>query len=367
MVARDFNGDGKLDLIISDGTTADIVVFLGNGDGTFQNPGPPISGFNDVLFTVSDVNGNGKPDLVVGTTFVAVFLGNGNGTFTLKDSYLASALGGPIFVADFNGDGKPDVEVGGTLLLGSGDGSFQGNPAVSPNKTGFGPPMVTGDFNGDGNTDIALLSSNLYILLGDGTGKLSVAHTYTLPLPGSAIATADLNGDGKLDLLIVTIDPITQAGSLVVMLGNGDGSFGSPASFAVGTTLGAPIPIRIANFNGDGKSDVVVLNINSSNLSVFLGKGDGTFTSPVTYFPGSGASSLATADFNSDGIIDIASAGSAGLGILLGKGDGTFQPATFPLSGINAIFAAADLNGDGKADLVGSGEWGRLSSAFRCR
>src|SRR5260370_1471113 len=151
MVARDFNGDGKLDLIISDGTTADIVVFLGNGDGTFQNPGPPISGFNDVLFTASDVNGDGKPDLVVGTTFVAVFLGNGNGTFTLKDSYLASALGRPIFVADFNGDGEPDQDLARTLPLGTRDGGFQGHTAPSPNKTGFCPPMATGELNVDRN------------------------------------------------------------------------------------------------------------------------------------------------------------------------------------------------------------------------
>jgi hypothetical protein len=361
LATGDFNGDGKLDLALSDSSTGETFILLGNGNGTLQSFGAPLPAYGPLA--TADVNGDHILDLVVGSPdFVEIFLGKGDGTFNLKDTYFDGAFfvqnQADVVVADFNGDGKPDVATAGLVLLGNGDGSFQGDSGVPipASQSGFSGG-ASGDFNHDGVADVALLSSNnasnLYILLNNGTGNFSLAHTYVLPMPGSSIATADLNGDGKLDLVVVasgTVSGVPQW-SLLVLLGNGDGSFGPPISFPQGTSAGDQAgAVAVADFNGDHKPDVAVLS--SSGLEVFLGKGDGTFGAPVSYFAGAGAVSFVVADFNNDGIPDLAAAGSAGLALLLGKGDGTFQGATFTTLPIFGLLGAADLNRDGNVDLV---------------
>src|SRR5450631_262465 len=189
--ASDVNGDGKLDLIISDSTTNQTYTFSGNGDGTFQ-PGIMSAPFVGSL-GVADLNGDGKVDLIVGQPnliegFATILLGNGDGTFTYSRAYAVPG-GGSILIADFNNDGSLDLAVGGTMLLGIGNGTFKGQP-VSPLSPGS--HAAVGDFNGDGIPDLAVTSENnfsyVYILLGDGVGFLNMKHTYTLPVPGYSIA-----------------------------------------------------------------------------------------------------------------------------------------------------------------------------------
>jgi hypothetical protein len=236
LVANDLNGDGKLDLIISDNSTHQSYTFFGNGNGTFQVgivAAPVVGGLG-----LADLNGDGKLDLVGGDGLglgEAVALGNGDGTFTYTRSYFG---GGNALIADFNNDGKLDVACGVTMLLGNGDGTFKGQPEV---PFPGGGSAVIGDFNGDGNPDLAVTSFNnlkdVYILLGNGVGSLTIEHTYALSQPGYSIAAGDLNDDGKLDLAIFTVDPISQYWGLAVMLGNGDGSFGPPTVYQEGTNV----------------------------------------------------------------------------------------------------------------------------------
>ncbi len=185
----------------------------------------------------------------------------------------------------------------------------------------------------------------------------------------SSVAIADMNGDGKPDLVIANYcadtDPLNcDSGSVAVLLGNGDGTFQAPISYA--TTYYFNTSVAVADVNGDGKPDVLVLN--GGSVGVFLGNGDGTLQSAVWYssdvlspYPG-GSTSLAVADLKGDGKLDLMVAGAlctplctnGAVSVLLGKGDGTFQAAVSYETGgeFGLSIAVGDLNGDGKPDLV---------------
>jgi hypothetical protein len=282
------------------------------------------------------------------------------------DSFVAVAI------ADFNLDGKPDIAISSELetgykfdvvLLGEGSGSFQGIQIGPSCAVG-----VVGDFDGNGTVDVAGVSgTSVCILSNDGTGKLTLTHTYTLQQPDYAMATADFNGDGYLDLIVVGTDTTTQEWEYSVLLGVGDGSFQSPIYYPQSVVTGVQgYSIVVADFNNDHKPDIAVVPSGSSvdgNLALLLGNGDGTFASPAYYYD-AGFSPLLVADFNTDGKLDIAAGGNnpsppnnAETAILYGNGDGTFQSAVFPttLNNFAAQFTA-DFNNDGKPDLISSGQ-----------
>lgn len=373
-VVGDFNGDGKSDLIIdasnADNTGLVDYLLLGKGDGTFQTPTSVVSAAvqnGGGSLAVADVNGDGKLDLVAlhDPTVAQVYFGNGDGTFSSPHNYIlnSQSSGSGISLADINSDKKLDIIGSGSILLGNGDGTFQGWPlAVVPNGVTV---VATGVFNNkDGFVDVAGLDlqTNLYILHNDGTGVLNLTQTFNLP-GEEAIVSADLNGDGKLDLAVASFDQDTSTWGYSILLGNGDGTFQSPVSFPGGSSQAGP-GIIVADFNNDHIPDLAFSPAGNDSLAVLIGKGDGTFAAPAYYFNASDnasgrASEFVAADFNGDGNLDIASGGTGGTppAILFGKGDGTFQAATFPvnLNGFLPMFTA-DVNHDGKADLVGGGD-----------
>src|SRR5580700_395938 len=292
-----------------------------------------------------------------GTTFLALLLANmaqGQVSFSQPPTYTGS---GQLFVADFNGGGKPGIlAADGTLNLGNGDGTFKTGTAVT------GTPLAVADFNGDGKPDILELGTDtLLVLLGNGDGTFQAPVSSTSNAGLSVIAAGDLNGDGKADVVGVF------GSSLMVYISNGNGTFAAGVSYNLGPTSGlGDTLLSSGDFNSDGNTDVVV-TLAGSNLAgqeiVFLGNGDGTFqTTPKTsagpYYP----QRVTVGDFNGDGKLDLL-VGSACFGnctiptiyLLLGNGDGTFQ-APAPVASLGgATGVAADLNGDGKLDLVVSG------------
>ena len=314
--------------------------------------------------------------ILIGETFpyIQTFKNNGDGTFTpglIYNLYLAPAV--PyLIVGDFNGDGNLDLATDNTLLFGNGDGTLRGNQTI-PN---VGAPVVTGDFNNDGHPDIAASPQysgagtvTVNIFLNDGRANLSLAHTYTFAAMGmynttKVAAAVDVNSDGNVDLILVDSD--TGSWAVIVMLGNGDGSFQLPTTFR-GSGTGLVSGFAVADLNGDHKPDLLVVAgsyVGSQGfLWVMLNNGDGTFATPVQYYVGSGNGMVVVGDFNGDGKIDVAvaarpiqlPAATIGIAILLGNGDGTLQPATFntPLGNtdVGTIFAS-DVNGDGNVDLL---------------
>jgi sugar lactone lactonase YvrE len=276
---------------------------------------------------------------------------------------------------DFNGDGIPDlallsgtnsVAAAITILFGKGDGTFTAGPTTqSTVMSAINYPLVAADFNGDGKIDLAFLSwsavpnETLTTLLGNGDGTFSAPATVTINqasqggdgVTGSLIA-ADFNGDGKIDLAAAG-DYIEQGG-VTILLGNGNGTFNAPGSiFQPGLDFNL---VATGDFNGDGIPDLIATQyFDPGGASVFLGKGDGTFTTVATTLDTERfATSIVVGDFNQDGKLDLAFGYSSGVGIYLGNGDGTFTQATgSPLTGAGLSLVAGDFNHDGKLDLAG--------------
>jgi hypothetical protein len=373
VAVADVNGDGKPDLIVGDSVGESVL--LGNGDGTFQKPltftiGNGITGGVAVV----DVNGDGKPDLVTansGKGTVSVLLGNGDGTFQTPPPPLGFSVGiDPTLVAlaDVNGDGIPDIVTANaddntvSVLLGNGDGTFQ-NQQTFP--VGPQPASVAvADVNGDGKLDIVTanyLDNTVSVLLGNGDGTFQKPKTFPVDGRPVSVVVADVNGDGKPDIITANFD----SGTVSVLLGNGDGTFQPAKSFPVGDE---PWMVTVADVNGDGKPDIVTANrpyfssvsgalIGNNSVGVLLGNGDGTFGSSQTFQVGPFPLSVAVADVNGDGKPDIVTANQHYDGnkvsVLLGNGDGTFQkPRTFAVGPSSGSVAVADVNGDGKPDIV---------------
>src|SRR5580692_1160992 len=200
-------------------------------------------------------------------------------------------------------------------------------PPLTPAQVGTrGEGVATGDFNGDGKPDLAVAAGpGLTILLGKGDGSFQSGASYSIANFTLAIAVGDFNGDSKLDLAV------TSSGTVSVLFGNGDGTFQTPVSYGTGVD---PVAVAIGDFNGDGKPDLAVANNGSGSVSVFLNSGTGTFPSrkdfatPVPW-------SIVVGDFGNNGKLDLAvtacndpcdiGGGPGEVSVLLGNGDGTFQ------------------------------------------
>ena len=229
--------------------------------------------------------------------------------------------------------------------------------------------VTAGDFNGDGKLDLAVANrgdDTVSVFLANGGGAFQPAVSYAGGPSPRAIIAADLNGDKGDDLIVADesctqiVPPCPATGSISILISNVDGTFKAAVPYAVN---GYPLSVAAGDFNGDGKTDVVVANGNSpGTVSVFLGNGDGTLRSPVDYATATNPVAVTVGDFNGDGKLDLAVAGAEGglpgtVSILLGKGDGTFQRHVDYTTGQGAIaIVGADLNHDGKLDLAVSND-----------
>lgn len=312
VVVGDFNGDGIPDVAVTNSSSNNLTILLGNGDGTFTaSSSNPSAGTVPFYITSGDFNRDGKTDLVVINVLsdnLTILLGNGDGTFTATASNPPTS-GSPdaVAVADLNGDGIQDLAVADpstntvTILLDNGDGTF--TPSALAPQTGSNPKsVVAGDFNGDGIPDLAVANywdNTVSILLGNGDGTFVPIATASTGYSPNSIAIGDFNGDGKKDLAVAN----SGASTLTILLGNGDGTFTAASNSP--QTGSAPQSVVVGDFNGDGKQDLAVANEYGNNLTILLGNGDGTFTSDGTPPTGSSPLSLSVGDFNGDGIPDL--------------------------------------------------------------
>jgi hypothetical protein len=380
----DLNRDGKLDVVaLSEVHTGHgfafpaIWSFLGNGDGTFQaGKRQAVAGsllYGAISFTVGDLNNDQKPDFILGSLGPdsVVALGNGDGTFSQVQPWSAYSTTGGVALGDLNGDGRLDrvlVDLNAGLVyvaLGNGDGSFQpfqSYPCLTiPFKAAItaSAEVAIGDVNGDSIPDIVTASGTIFF--GDGKGAFPNRRDYLVG-GNESVMLADFDGDGKVDILIGAGNPDFISGSpdhptLTVLFGRGGGAF-----VAAPVTWGSTESMVTADFDGDGIPDLAVTS--GRVLSILKGRGNGDFSSVFRYdLPGAPAKPV-VADLNHDGMPDLVMLVSTSAGtppellLFFGRGDGTLaSPLTVPVPDNSASFlAAADLNGDNLPDLVVTGQ-----------
>jgi hypothetical protein len=420
IAAGDFNHDGKLDLAAVGSGSSVVLVMLGNGDGTFQPPATyPVDAWPTSI-AVADFNRDGSLDLAVSSwgnnesgNTVSVLFGKPDGTFLPKSDYTVGNAPYTVIAVDLNGDGWPDLAtadfVSGTasVLLNKGDGTFlpstsytTGHPrapygiAAAPLEAGSKPSLavatvagtyilenngdgtfqpargyepssteiIAADFNGDGNADLMLAGNyefygqdGLTILFGSGNAVFDSPAAYPLLPELDMVANGDFNGDGRTDLVIGS----NEDNLIGVMLGEGKGRFSQPIVYY---SVQQPVAIAVGDVNGDGKLDLAVVPAYGDQVLIMLGNGDGTFN-PGPPVNAEGASFLTVLkDLNHDGILDLVTvssniiSGENAVAIFLGNGDGTFRDGpTYPLPSnptYDVGWVVTDLNGDGNPDLA---------------
>ncbi len=375
----DLTGDGKLDIIATKGFT--IQVLAGHDDGTFDAPVQTFAPPSPAVFSISDFDGDGRPDLALSQTDpfnpsssggLDIFLGNGDGSFAYNATYATGSGLWALATADFGNQGRNGVvtvgypDTAAWVLAGNGDGTLRSELL---NDTGSAVlALTTADFNEDGRPDIGSLvylnagGSVIFYSLGGPQGRFSSGGSISAGPSPAGLQSGDLNGDGHADLATLRRD----TSALVVFAGDGHGAFTFWTSTSV-PTASYGSKLYFADLDGDTVLDVISVDTDPAatalQVGVLLNNGDGTFhAAPTLSFPVP-VTDAAVADFNGDGRADLAIVGglpgqAGNLFLLLGNGDGSFQaPIVSPTDAQPTSVAVGFADGGTRVDLVIGQEW----------
>jgi hypothetical protein len=371
VVAADVDGDGDQDLVVAS-TGSDLAVFLQTSPGNFAALPFFLAGFSAPSVAAADMEGDGDMDLVsvdLSSNNLKVFLQESPGSFSATPSILGSSFStiAPSFVAaaDLDGDGQLDVGSANThgdsltVFVQNTPGNFDGTPRVLQTGPSLPLSFVPADFDNDGDADLASANNHgLMVFVQESPGNFAEGRFLDRLNSFSSIIAGDTDGDGNMDLALAGDDNLT------VFMQESPGVFATiPVILGSFGTTDNPQSIAAADFDRDGDLDLASANYGSDNLTVFAQESSGMFAiSPVT-IGGSGTTdnpkSIAAEDFDGDGDLDLASANSGGnnMTIFLQESHGGFATVPLVLGDAGTTdrpqsVAASDLDGDGDQDLV---------------
>lgn len=387
LALADLNGDGLLDLAVGNAqtmiegspmTASGVLVYLGTGHGTFATPTAYATGTDAVSVAIGDLNGDGKPDVAFADRSSNVYVLNntGSGTFGSAVRYLVGFVAAPltagfddvqdepvIAVGDLNGDRKPDLVLEAhsvSVFMNGGDGTLN-TTTFGTYVAGNAQALELADVTGDGSLDLVTASAAGYVtvLVNDRNGAFSAGIVPDASISGNSLVLADLNADGKLDAVTAEQTGFLS-GAIRVILGKGDGTFATPVDYTATYVMSA---VAVGDLNGDGAPDLIgtsarALQVGKSNVDVFLNNKDGTFGAAVPYAPTARSVAITgtvLVDLNGDGRPDLGMLSNRGqVLVMLNAGDGTLAaPVAYPTSVPSpSCLADGDINGDGKVDLV---------------
>jgi hypothetical protein len=288
VAVADIDGDGFADIVTTNYGNSTLSILKSNGNGTFQSPVTVIlpAGANPGFLKLADVNGDGKPDIVesnFGTGTVGVLLNDGHGGFSAPT--YTNVGNGPagIAVGDINGDGFPDIVVGNTgdntvsVLLNNGHGGFTAQTPVTLASGAIPLNVALGDLNGDGKLDMVvddIQDDTVVVLLGNGLGGFTTKSTFTFGSGGTgtvstspqSVSLVDVNGDGILD--IVTSAYQNHVSTVVVFLGNGDGSFQSPTEITAGNDPISMVAVNLEPLTVNEDASLVFSSAHGNAITV---------------------------------------------------------------------------------------------------
>jgi FG-GAP-like repeat len=333
LVKGDFDEDGVVDLVMAVADSPnDVSLFEGKRDGTFVQPPKQFDVARSAVFVIkSDLNGDSHLDLAVSDIgnsptapgAVVVLLGKGDGTFEKARSFPSggkqpTGLAAP----DVDGDGDKDLAVANaipgvgngafrnvTILKNNGEGVFKTGQSVATGRGPTGGPLylAKGDFDQDGDPDLVATvpGSDAVAFLENKSGRYELAQSVKVGQDPQLIIAGYLNGDRKLDFANTN----AESNDVSVRLGKGDGTFRKTGEFPSGGV--GPTSLRAPDLNNDGKKDPAVTNIGEGpggggNVGVLPGRGDGTFRRPVTFHAGDGPAGIVGGNFDGDGRVDLA-------------------------------------------------------------
>lgn len=363
-----FDNDATLDISTIDSVNNRFDIFLGDKNGNFgkrttystSDLSQPSS------MAVSNFNTDDWVDIVVaneGTNDISVYLGFHYPTFADSQNYVTgtNAIPSSLASADFNEDHYLDLVVANNMndniriFFGSGNGSFGNQSTYSTGASSSPTFVVVVDLNNDAHLDIAVtVKGYIVIFLGYGNGSFSnmISYSTTEDSVPVSVAIGDVNSDNQLDIVVAN----TQASNILIFLGYGNGSFSMHTEYSI-VFDAVPQSLAIFDLNRDNKSDLIMLTVNY--ISILLGYGNGTFKNTTTYpiDDGSTPQMITLGDFNNDSRPDIAATFSSPsiLSIYFGNADGTFKdPVKYQISESNqpSWIAISDLNGDQRLDIA---------------
>ncbi len=366
LTANDFNADGHTDLAVIFKDIDSVGILINNGDGTFASRVAYQTGDGPISVSNADLNGDRKTDLVTVNNLgnnISVLLNNGDGTFANKVDYSGSFFSPHnLVLSDFNSDGNIDIinegnssPEGHDIFLNNGDGTF-GTPILWGSGNSI-TDIKTSDFNNDGVSDVVFVSRtspNVKVQFGRGDGRFNTTTFYNTGSPfvntSRFVGVGDFNNDGNSEFVVLNTDSVN------VFTNRGDGTFITPINFP---KMNTSVGITVGDFNSDGKLDFIGASY-SGKIEVYLngtiGPDFGSFSAKMDFATASGPFGLASADFNKDGKLDLVTSNfSSTVSILLGNGDGTLQTKsdiTFTSNKpVNSV-VTGDFNGDSNPDIA---------------